>query len=417
MPPTRSLIWLLSALGIALAQDACAGDWPQVLGPHRDGVADSDERVELSWPESGPQVVWERAVGDGVAGVAVAGEVGVLFHREGDQEVVEGFVPGTGKSIWRDSYETTFRPQVGGQGGPLSVPAIAGNWLVTFGPQGVLSCYELESGALQWRRRTHDDFDAREGYFGAGSSPLIWNDRVIVNVGGFRSQASVVAFNLEDGDTLWHVLDDHASYSSPRMMTYNEQPLIVAECRLQCIGIEPESGEIAFQFPFGMRGPTVNGANPLVVNQKLFLTASYGIGGLLVGLDQAQPRPLWRGDDLYSSQYCTPVFQSGVLYGVDGRQDGPPGDLKCFDPLTQRTFWTEPGFGYGTLILADGKLLILRTDGTLVLASANRERYDQLAEARVLSGTARALPALAEGRLFVRDEATLKCIQVGPAAQ
>ncbi|MCA9053902.1 MAG: PQQ-binding-like beta-propeller repeat protein [Planctomycetaceae bacterium] len=409
LPRTVLALWLLLVAG----RTAHSGDWPQILGPQRDAVATASKLTIQKWDQSGPRLLWERPVGEGVAGVAVSEESGILFHRVGDDEVVERFDPSTGKVIWKDAYPTTFRPQVGGEAGPLCVPAISGNHVVTFGAQGVLSCYDLQSGKRLWRRKTHDDFDAREGYFGAGSSPLISEDRVIVNVGGFRSDAGVVAFKLADGETLWHVFNDHASYSSPRMVEIDGKPRVVVECRLTCLGLDPADGRVVFQFPFGSRGPTVNGANPVMVSGKLFLSASYGIGAMLVSVDGDEPQTLWSGDDLYSSQYCTPAVDGDVLYGVDGRQDGPPGDLKCFDPLQQRILWTAPGFGYGTLILADGKLLILRTDGTLVLATANRERFDPLCSAQVLRGTARALPALADGRLFVRDETTLRCFQLG----
>ncbi len=236
---------------------------------------------------------------------------------------------------------------------------------------------------------------------------------MIVNVGGFRTQSAAAAFDLDTGETQWHVFDDQASYSSPRIVEVGGRPRLVIETRLNVLGLDPDNGDVQFQFPYGARGPTVTAANPVVLAGHLFLTASYGIGANLSKLTPAGVEAVWQDDELYSSQYCTPVTDGTVLYGIDGRQDGPPGELKCFDPMTRRTLWRVPGFGYGTLIQADGKLLLLKTDGTLVLAQRSRERYHPLGEARVLTGETRALPALAEGRLFVRDDATLKCLQVG----
>lgn len=401
----------LGVVGLVVAT-AGAGDWPQILGPERSGVAEA-ETLLARWPTSGPAVVWERAVGPGVAGTAIQGSRGILFHREESEEVIEAFDVLTGQTVWRDSYQTSFRPQVGGEDGPLCVPTIAGKKVVTYGAQGVLSCLDFDSGKLLWRRKTHDDFDAREGYFGAGSSPLIWQDRVIVNVGGFRTQSAVVAFAMSSGDTLWHVYDDHASYSSPRIATIDGQTRLLVETRLNFLVIDPAQGTVDGEFPFGGRGPTVNGANPVLVGPHIFLTASYGIGAVLAKLTATSATELYRTDDLYSSQYCTPVTDGEALYGIDGRQDGPPGELKCIDPIARRTLWSVPNFGYGTLLLADGKLVIARTDGTLVLAAANREGFEQLATAKVLPGTLRALPALSNGRLFVRDETTFKCLQIG----
>jgi outer membrane protein assembly factor BamB len=420
--PTEFRILMLRALPLpalllvlTFVSSARGGDWPQILGPDRSGISAEGEQLHRQWPANGPRVVWERTVGSGLAGLAVQGDRGILFHREGDQEVVEAIDVRTGERVWQDRYATSFAPQVGGEGGPLSVPTIAGERVVTYGAQGVLSCLDLTSGKLQWRRKTHDDFDAREGYFGAGSSPLVWKDRVIVNVGGFRTQAAVVAFDLATGETVWQLYDDHASYSSPRIVTIDGQERLLVVTRLNFLLIDPTAGKLLAEFPFGGRGPTVNGANPVLVNSHLFLTSSYGIGAVLAKLEPNGLREVWRADDLYSSQYCTPVTDGEVLYGLDGRQDGPPADLKCVDPLSRRTLWTSSEFGYGTLILADGCLVIVRTDGTLVLATADRERFAPLAQARVLRGMARALPALANGRLYVRDESTLKCLEVGIA--
>jgi hypothetical protein len=102
-----------------------------------------------------------------------------------------------------------------------------------------------------------------------------------------------------------------------------------------------------------------------------------------------------------------------VLFGIDGRQDLPPAHLRCFDPRTRKVHWTEENFGTGNLILAGDKLLILKTDGELVLAAADKTRFRPLARAQILDGTAQPLPALANGRLYVRDDQTLKCLRVG----
>ena len=114
-----------------------------------------------------------------------------------------------------------------------------------------------------------------------------------------------------------------------------------------------------------------------------------------------------------SSQYTTCVEKDGYLYGIDGRQDVGVARLRCFDPRQPKVAWTKEEFGTGTLILADGKLLIMKTDGELVLAEPSPEKFRPLATAKLFDTTVQALPALAAGRLFVRDTKTLKCLAVG----
>jgi len=91
--------------------------------------------------------------------------------------------------------------------------------------------------------------------------------------------------------------------------------------------------------------------------------------------------------------------------------------LKCFDPATKEVLWTEVNFGYGTQILVDGKLLLLKTSGELVMIQPNPEGYTELARQQVLTGIARALPAFSNGLLYVRDDSTLKCLDLRMAGR
>jgi hypothetical protein len=179
------------------------------------------------------------------------------------------------------------------------------------------------------------------------------------------------------------------------------------------VGIDATTGKVAFRFAFGQRGPTVNAATPLMIDGHLFVSASYGVGAVWAKLDRNSAKEVWRSDEVMSSQYTTCVYHDGALLGIDGRQDLPPAHLRCFDPRTKKIHWTEENFGTGNLILAGDKLLILKTDGELVLAAADKTRFRPLARSQVLAGTAQPLPALASGKLYVRDEQTLKCLRVG----
>ena len=120
-------------------------------------------------------------------------------------------------------------------------------------------------------------------------------------------------------------------------------------------------------------------------------------------------------EEIFASQYATPILLDGLFYGIDGRDDTGPADLKCFDPKTRQLKWSEQNFGYGTQILVDGKLLLLKTNGELVLVEPNADVYTELAREPVLTGVTRALPALSNGLLYVRDATTLKCLDLRAA--
>ena len=411
-------LFVACALEASPAVTVRAGDWPQILGPNRSGIASPDEKLADRWPVDGPRPAWRRPIGAGYAGIVIRGGRGYVFHRVDDREVLEAFDVGSGKTLWQDGHPTTFTPQVGTGDGPLCTPVVANEAVISFGAQGVLSCHDPATGKVRWRRDTHRDFTAQEGYFGAGSTPLVVGDTVIVNVGGTRDEAGVAAFSLATGATSWSATREPASYSSPVEVVVDGRSYVVMVTRYQCLLIEPGSGKIRWQFPFGMRGPTVNAAAPVVFSAgddgvRLLVTAAYGIGSACGPFDADSFRRAWDGIDSLATQYCTPIFLDGHLYAIDGRDDVPPADFVCVEATTGRVVWRERSFGYGTLVAADGKLVVAKTDGELVLVRPSPDGLQVLSRARVLQGTLRALPALAAGRLFIRDDTTLACLEVG----
>lgn len=412
--PAAAVVLVLTLMAVA-----SAGDWPQILGPARSGVASADERLADAWPAGGPRRLWRRDVGAGVAGVAVVGDRGFLFHRVGDREVLEAFDAATGETLWSDGHATAFVPQVGGSDGPLCAPVVHEGTVVVFGAQGMLACIDAATGRRLWERTTHRDFTAQEGYFGAGSTPLVSGGRVIVNVGGRKGDAGIVAFDLATGETLWTSTREGASYSAPVAVDVAGVPHVLAVTRLSCLLLDPATGRVRWTFPFGQRGPTVNAATPVLLAADRFLvTAAYGIGSVCATFDADAARPVWQGVESLASQYATPVLVDGRLYAIDGRDDVPPADMVCLDPDTGRVLWREAGFGYGTLLMADGKLLVVKTDGDLLLVRPDPARLDVLARARPFAddprgGPLRALPALAGGRLYLRNDRTLTALDVG----
>ena len=410
-PPLRAATWLAVALAIAPAR---GGDWPQILGPERNGVATADEQLADTWPAGGPRSLWRREVGAGYAGLAVVGERAILFHRAGDREVVEALDAATGKTLWQSDHPTTFRPQVGGGDGPLCTPVVRNGVVITFGAQGVLSAHDFATGARRWSRATHREFDAPEGYFGAGSTPLVLDDRVIVNVGG-KDDAGIVAFALDTGVTLWQRSAEAASYSAPVAVGVAGATHVLMVTRLSCLLLEPATGDIRWRFAFGQRGPTVNAATPVVIGgDRLLVTSAYGIGCVCAAFDRAAATPVWQGEGPLATQYCTPLLVGGHLYCLDGRDDLPPADFVCVEAATGREAWRERNFGYGTLLAADGKLVVAKTDGELVLVRPDPVGLRVLGRCRPLPGAVRALPAFAAGRLYLRDDATLTCLALAP---
>ena len=400
-------------LCLAVPSTVAAGDWPQILGPQRNGVAASDEKLLDSWPDDGPRELWQHAVGDGFAGVAVAGNTAIVFHRTGNTEVAEAHAADTGKALWQHSSPTAYSSGFSPDQGPRCTPLIHGDAVLLFGAEGRLTCLDLVSGKERWHRETHRDFRAPSGYFGAGSTPVVAGELVLVNVGGGRSGAGVVAFDLKTGNTKWQATSEMASYSSPVIAELGGRRQAVFITRMKTLGLDPASGRVLWEFPFGKRGPTVNAASPQIIDGHVFVTAHYGVGAAFAKAGADSIDVVWTSDSLMSSQYTTSVPSGSVLIGIAGQERVDTPVLKCFDPRTRKVYWSEEDFGFGSLLRAGNRILALLTDGTLVQFKSTAKGYEELARASVLDTTTRALPALSRGRLYVRDTRTLRCLEVG----
>jgi len=386
-----------------------ADDWPQILGTLRNGV--SREKLPDRFPAGGPKVAWFAPVGQGYAGPAVSGGIVVLFHRTEGQERVEAFDVKTGKRIWSTDFPALYRGGVDSDLGPRCVPLIAGKRVYVYGAAGDCHCVELKDGKKVWSRALAADYDPPDSYFGAGSTPILIGDTLLVNVGSKR--AGIVGLDAATGKTRWEATGDQASYSSPAILRRGENEHAVFITRLNAFEIDPKSGTATRLFAFGRAGPTVNAAVPLLVGTKLFATSSYSVGAVLADLKAGEASQIWASDDTLSSQYNTPVVRDGYLYGIHGREDIPPAHLRCVQLDTGKVMWSQDDFGVAHPILAGDKLLLLTVEGELVLAEASPTAYRELGRARIAKGTTRALPALASGHLYCRTGDKLLCVRVG----
>ena len=400
------------ALTVLLAGAAArAGDWPQFLGPARDGAA-AGEVVADTFAANGPPVLWTKKVGRGFGGPVVAAAGVVLFHRVGDDATVECMDAATGRTKWSAKYPTDYRDDFDFDPGPRATPSVADGRVYTFGAEGVLACWRADDGGKVWSVDTRAKFRPDKGFFGAACSPLVEGGLVILNVGG--RGAGVVAFDKADGAVRWKATDDAAGYASPVAATINGRRYVLSFNREGLVGLDPASGAERFRFRWRSRShASVNAATPLVVGGDVFLSASYGTGAVLLRVRDDEPHEVWSGDDILSNHYATSVHHKGFLYGFDGRQEQTP-RLRCVELATGKVRWTEENFGAGTLVLAGDRLLILTEKGEVVVAPATPEGFKPSARAAVLKSECRAHPALSDGLLYARDKDTMVCVDLRP---
>jgi outer membrane protein assembly factor BamB len=404
----KPFVGLLLLLPLSLM----AADWPQFLGPDRNGIS-TETNLTGAWPAEGPPVRWQKSVGQGFSGPVVAGGKLILFHRLADQETIECLDAKTGGPIWHIGYPTHYQDDFGFDEGPRATPTVTGSNVYTMGAEGAVYCVDLASGREKWHVNCKEKFQAAKGFFGMACSPLVEGNAVILNIGG-QDGAGIIALDAGTGALLWKKTDDEAGYSSPTAATVGGHRYAFVFTRAGLVGLNPVSGALYFDFPWRSReNASVNAATPLVSGNTVFLTASYETGAILLRINPDGAQKVWSDDNALSCHYATPVLRAGYLYGIHGRADPgmePRPSLRCVEWATGRICWSEDNFGAASIILAGDQLFILTENGELLRAKADPKAFRASARAQVLPLGVRAFPALADGCFYARSKDKLVCL-------
>lgn len=402
---------------LVLVETASAADWPQWLGPKRNGS--TTEKVS-PWKEP-PEVVWRAPVEQGFSSPVVsAGRV--FLHARGadkdkEEEVVVAFDAATGKELWKDTYERPTYKSVLGTG-PRATPTVAGKRLFTLGINGLLGCYDVEDGKRLWQVDLYKQFKADLPNFAVCCSPLVIGNRVIVSVGG--KGRCVVALNAESGNVEWQTLDDAASTASAILFAGGQRPKggapdAVFMTPLRVIGLDPLDGSLRWEHPMVFQ-PAGTSATPVVAGDKIVAsTQAHGAVAVQVGMkdEKSAAAAAWQHKEAKS------YFSSGVPVGerivlvTNTVQPIPSASMTCLDAKTGKELWKK-AVGYfhaGVIRTGDDRLLVLNDSGELTLWELDAQGAKDLAKAKVCGGTL-VSPALAGGRLYVRDGKEVVCLRL-----
>ncbi len=401
--------------GAATPEAMLAGEWPQFLGPQRNGLSSEPNLLE-TWPEGGPKVVWRVPGGVGMSGIAISrGRVLTLVQREGQQWVV-ALNSRTGESLWETAIADAYRNPMGD--GPRATPAIVGNQVFVFSGAGLLVALDVRDGKQLWSASPLTELSGTEAEYGMASSPLVIGDQVIVTVGA--AKGTLVAYDIQTGKQVWTAGKDPAGYSSPTLLEVGGRSQIVSYTGRSVLGVAPKTGEVLWCYPFETNYDC-NIATPLSINGQLFLSAGENHGSVLLDLKpkanggKFEVTEVWQSfgpKSVLRSEWQTPILLDGFLYGMDNVGGaGPVTHLACVNATTGKQAWQVPRFGKGNLIAADGKLFMTTMAGELVVARASSKKYDELGRVTVLE-TTRQAPTLSNGRLFLRDGREIVCLDV-----
>ena len=379
--------------------------WPNWMGPNHSGVS-QEANWAADWPPEGLSVVWDKQIGIGFSSVSIAdGQLFTMGHVQG-REFVYCLDISNGEIIWQHSYPCQL-VDVLHEGGPAATPTIDSDYLYTLGREGQLFCFRTDSGETVWKTFLQEDLNVSLPEWGFASSVFILGDQLILQGG------RVVSYNKLTGKRNWQTTPHAAGYGSAIAFTHDDRVLLAT---LDCDGLritQSDGEEIAFaawDSPYG-----TNSTTPIINDDTIYVSSGYDVG---CGLFQLQGNSL---ELIYSNRemrnhFNNSVLYKGYLYGFDGNSNWDRRvSLTCMHFETGEVAWKQGGLGCGSLMVADGKLLILAENGSLVVAQATPEHYQELTRSVFLEGRCWTVPVLLNQRIYGRNAAgKLVCAQCKP---
>jgi outer membrane protein assembly factor BamB len=409
---------------MAVTSPVVSEDWPHFLGPSLD-LHSSETGLNFGFDESGPPILWESERGKGHSGPVIVDDRLVFIHQVDQEEEIRCVDAVTGMIKWNYSYAVDVAQSYGIVDTPRSSPVIdpETKLVYTLGNDGDLICFKLETGEVVWSKDIPVEFGPSPLFFGYGSCPLVYHEKLIVHVGA--NEACVVALNKRDGELIWTANHKwNGSYASPVIGEVNGQDRLfvfaggmVKPPHGGLLCISPDSGEINDAFSWRSDNfASVNAATAVPCGpNRVFLTEDYGKGGVMLeyGPD-FKARMIWTSPE-FGCQFQTPIYHDGVVYGFGGNG----GLMVAFDVATGRALWNEAFYqttvpwkgrdipislGHAHLIHVDGNFLCLSENGALLHMRLDASGFQILSKARLFYAPETwAPPAISNGRLFINQ--------------
>ena len=387
--------------GLVVATAVLATDWPQWRGPNRDGIS-TEKNWSSQWPATGPQQLWKTNVGLGCSAITVSQGRAYTLGNAAETDSVVCFDAATGAVRWKHSYPCPLAPKYW-DGGTLATPTVDGDRVYTLSKIGDLFCLQADTGKVLWQKQLVTDLGGKMPTWGFAGSPFVLDRWVLLDVGA--PEGAFMALDKLTGTVVWKNGNDPVGYSTPTLFTFQGKPCLAVFNGFGLVVHELNGGREIARFAWKTTYE-VNAAVPIVVDDKIFISSGYGTGCALLQLKPGSLTALWQNKAM-RNHFASCVLWQDHLYGFD------ESTLTCLEFATGTVKWKEPSLGKGALLLADGKLIIQSEKGDLVIAAAEPAAYKEIARAKVLSGKCWVVPVLANGRLYMRNNAgDLVCLDV-----
>lgn len=382
------------------------------------------------WGPEGPPRVWAVPCGTGYSVPVVSGGRVFLYHRTrgtghwpgDDDERMTAIDAATGAAVWEDRRLATYeRKYESYSDGPYATPAMDGGGLFAVSASAVLRRFEVADGAVAWERDLVAEFGTEPNAFAFGSSPCVAGGRVFVNVGGTTgglggNGSGIVAFDAATGETVWTATEDADSYASPKLATMHGRDFLFVLTKSHLRVLDPADGAVLGTEPFAVRGPDrVTAVSPVCVGNFVMITGGPGPGPRMFAVSPAgNLREVWKERRVLDSQFNNLLPYEDVVYGFTS--PWTQGVFRCVDMATgkMRWEWEASELRRGSCVAADGKLFLLGQAGRLALLRHDASGPVVLAETGpILESPTYAAPAIAGGRMWIRNDVELVCFDIG----
>jgi len=400
-------VTLVAVLSLpAAVSNRAADDWPQWRGPNRDGRS-AEQGLLQAWPPNGPPQAWRaRGAGDGYSSFAVADGRLLTLGARGGREFVIAFDAASGKELWATDHGARFGNDRGD--GPRGTPTVENGRVYAFGASGDMTVLDAATGKIVWTVNVLQKFGASNITWGLSESPLVLEDRVLVNAGA--RGASVVALGKKDGSVIWRSESDQAGYSSAVLHQVGGVRQAIFFTGQRAIGVSVEDGRLLWSYD-RVSNRTANIATPIVHGNRVFLSSDYGTGAALLELAAGgggvSAREVYFTRDM-RNHHASSVLVGDHLYGFSGAI------LTAMRFDTGEVAWRDRSVGKGSLVFADNRLYLFSENGVVGLAEANPEGYGERGRFAIETGRLPTWshPVVSGGKLFIRDQDTIYAYDV-----
>ena len=370
-----------------LLSSASADDWPMWRGPDRSGIS-----TESGWFKPGTTLttVWEHEVGEGYSAVSVVGKCLYTMGNVKNNDEVVCLDTDSGAVVWKFTYPCKGDSYAG----PRATPTVEGNRVYTFSRNGDLLCLDAATGKSVWSRELNGKIAASPGW-GFASSPTIYKNTIIVNAGEHG-----MAFDKATGTTIWESEKSGASYATPVLYRAGDRDGVAIFAAKAINGVVAATGELLWKYNW-KTDYDVHAATPVfIADDRVFISSGYDRGSALLRIGKGGIEKIWENKNL-CSHFSSPILYKGMLYGINGNTGN--GETRCIDPANGTVKWRTRDPGFGSLMLADGKLIILSERGLLVIAEAAPGEYKEIFRKQILNETCWTVPVLANGNIYCRN--------------